>query len=88
MSPGANKIRGSEEVGDYCGCSVANVREACTLFHFSAVSPINVIITTNVIKNDHKCNANHKYVILKAHAIFISVTVFLATLSVTQAKKQ
>ena len=28
------------------------------------------------------------YVILKAHAIFISVTVFLATLSVSQAKKK
>ena len=28
------------------------------------------------------------YVILKAHAIFISVTVLLATLSVAQAKKK
>ena len=30
----------------------------------------------------------HVYVILKAHAIFISVTVPLATLSVAQAKKR
>ena len=55
MSPGANKIRGSEEVGDYCfrGHNFHDkVTVLCTLSHISVFLEINFFILIK-IKEDN-----------------------------------